>query len=46
VRIGKEKMFPKLSVLSVAKLFASAIERIHGGKSVSDLFSNHLEFAK
>jgi len=46
VRIDKEKMFPKLSILSVAKLFASAIERIHRGKSVSDLFSNHLEFAK
>jgi len=46
VRIGKEKMFPKLSVLSVADLFAKAIERIHKGQSVSTLFSNHLEFAK
>ena len=46
VRIGKEKMFPKLTVLSVAKLFAKAIERIHMGQSVSDLFSSHLEFAK
>ena len=46
VRIGKEKMFPKLTILSVADLFAKAIERIHKGQSVSTLFSNHLEFAK
>jgi ribose-phosphate pyrophosphokinase len=45
VSIGKEKMFPKLTVLSVAELFASAIDRIHRGKSVSTLFSNHQEFA-
>ena len=45
VRIGKEKLFPKLTVLSVADLFAKAMERIHKGQSVSTLFSNHQEFA-
>lgn len=32
--------FPKLTSLSVASLFAEAIHRIHGGKSVSKLFNN------
>lgn len=31
--------FPGLQVLSVASLFAEAIERIHGGRSVSTLFN-------
>ncbi|GAA4894424.1 ribose-phosphate pyrophosphokinase [Tessaracoccus lubricantis] len=34
------KNFPGLTCLSVAQLFASAIDRIHNGRSVSKLFDN------
>lgn len=37
-----EKKIPKVTVLSVAQLFGEAIKRIHEGKSVSDLFRQHL----
>ena len=32
--------FPGLQVLSVAQLFAEAIDRIHNGRSVSKLFND------
>jgi ribose-phosphate pyrophosphokinase len=32
--------FPGLTVLSVAALFADAIDRIHNGRSVSKLFND------
>ena len=35
---SKKKKCPKITVLSVAPLFAKAIRRIHNGKSISDLF--------
>jgi ribose-phosphate pyrophosphokinase len=38
VHVGKEKRFDDLNVLSVAPLFAEAIERIHTGESVGALF--------
>ncbi|WDP89497.1 MAG: ribose-phosphate pyrophosphokinase [Desulfobacter sp.] len=38
VEIPEAKRFPQLKVLSVAPLFARAIERIHTGESVSALF--------
>lgn len=38
VPIPPEKRFPKLTVISVASLFAEAIRRIHNGESVSGLF--------
>ncbi len=38
VHIPNEKQFSKLNVLSVAPLFSQAIQRIHTGESVSDLF--------
>ena len=38
VPIGKDKMVPKLSVLSIAPAMAEAIRRIHNGESVSALF--------
>ena len=38
VHIPEENQFPKLRVLSVAPLFAEAIQRIHSGDSVSALF--------
>ncbi len=36
--IAKEKMLPKMKVLSVGPLFAEAINRIHTNESVSKLF--------
>jgi ribose-phosphate pyrophosphokinase len=33
-----EKRLPKITVLSVAELFAGAIQRIHEGRSVAELF--------
>jgi len=36
--IPPAKRIPKLSVLSVAPLFAEAIKRIHTGESVSEMF--------
>jgi phosphoribosylpyrophosphate synthetase len=34
----KEKIFNKLEVVSISKVFAEAIKRIHSGESVSSLF--------
>jgi ribose-phosphate pyrophosphokinase len=39
VPLPEEKRISKIRVLSVAGLFAEAIERIHCGKSVSCLFT-------
>jgi ribose-phosphate pyrophosphokinase len=36
--ISDEKMMNKIKVLSVARLFAEAIKRIHIGESVGALF--------
>ncbi len=38
VPVPIQKHFPKLQVLSVARIFADAISRIHDGRSVSALF--------
>ena len=38
VGLPEEKRLPKITTLSVASLFAAAIERIHGGQSVGALF--------
>jgi len=38
VALPTEKRLPKITTLSVAPLFAAAIERIHGGQSVGALF--------
>jgi ribose-phosphate pyrophosphokinase len=38
VPLPPEKQSPVITVLSVAELFAGAIERIHDGKSVAELF--------
>ena len=38
VYIPKEKLFPKLRILSMGSLFSQAILRIHTGESVSALF--------
>jgi len=37
-KIADDKHFPRLKILSVASLFAQAIQRIHEEKSVSSLF--------
>ncbi|GHT81778.1 ribose-phosphate pyrophosphokinase [Betaproteobacteria bacterium] len=39
VQVAAEKRFDKLTVLTVAPLFAAAIERIHSGASVGALFA-------
>jgi len=39
VQVAPEKQIEKLTVLTVAPLFASAIERIHSGASVGALFA-------
>jgi ribose-phosphate pyrophosphokinase len=39
VQVAEEKRFDKLTVLTVAPLFAAAIERIHSGASVGALFA-------
>ncbi|MDR2926409.1 MAG: ribose-phosphate pyrophosphokinase [Azoarcus sp.] len=39
VQVAPEKRFDKLTVLTVAPLFAAAIERIHSGASVGALFA-------
>jgi ribose-phosphate pyrophosphokinase len=39
IPIPAEKMLPNLQVISIAGLLATAIKRIHGNESVSDLFS-------
>jgi ribose-phosphate pyrophosphokinase len=38
VTLPADKRLPKITTLSVAPLFAAAIERIHGGQSVGALF--------
>ena len=38
VNIPKEKILPNMSIVSVAKILAEAIQRIHQGDSVSALF--------
>ena len=38
VRIPEEKLLPNTKIVSVGKIFADAINRIHHGKSVSSLF--------
>lgn len=38
IRLDKEQLCDKIEVLSVAKLFAEAIDRVHNNKSVSELF--------
>lgn len=38
LKISDEKRFPRMRVLSVANLFATAIQRIHEEQSVSSLF--------
>ncbi|MGC8972056.1 MAG: ribose-phosphate diphosphokinase [bacterium] len=38
IMLDKEKLCDKIEVLSVAKLFAEAIDRIHNNRSVSELF--------
>jgi ribose-phosphate pyrophosphokinase len=40
VPISKDKLVPKLTVLSIAESLAEAIRRIHHGESVSALFHN------
>jgi ribose-phosphate pyrophosphokinase len=42
IPVPEERKFEKLRVLSVAELFGEAIKRIHVGKSVSQLFTNHM----
>jgi len=39
VHVSEEKRIPKITVLSVARLFGEAIKRIHTGESVSALFN-------
>ena len=38
IPIPSEKLLPHITVLSVARLFADAIQHIHEGSSVSELF--------
>ena len=38
VTIPKEKLLPNSTVVTVGKIFADAISRIHNGRSVSELF--------
>lgn len=38
IPLPPEKRLPKITVISVAELFAEAIERVHSGKSVGALF--------
>jgi ribose-phosphate pyrophosphokinase len=39
VQVAPEKRLDKLTILTVAPLFAAAIERIHSGASVGALFA-------
>jgi ribose-phosphate pyrophosphokinase len=41
IPISKERLLPKIEVLSVAPVLAEAIRRIHENASVSTLFRNH-----
>jgi len=38
VAVPKEKLLPNTTIVTVGKIFADAINRIHNGKSVSELF--------
>ncbi len=38
VAFPKDKLLPNTTIISVGKIFAEAIKRIHSGKSVSELF--------
>ena len=38
IRLDKDQLCDKIEVLSVAKLFAEAIDRVHNNRSVSELF--------
>ncbi len=38
VTFPKDKLLPNTTIISVGKIFAEAIRRIHSGKSVSELF--------
>ena len=38
ISIGKEKKTDKIKVVSVAKIFGEAVNRVHNGESVSALF--------
>ena len=40
VPIPPEKRLPNMRILSVAPLFAEAIQRIHNGESISSLFAD------
>ena len=44
IPIGKEKMINKLTCISVAGIFAQAIERIYGDMSISKLFTQEDEY--
>jgi ribose-phosphate pyrophosphokinase len=44
IPIGKEKMINKITCISVAGIFAQAIERIYGDMSISKLFTQEDEY--
>jgi ribose-phosphate pyrophosphokinase len=44
IPIGKEKMINKITTISVAGIFAQAIERIYGDMSISKLFTQEDEY--
>jgi len=46
VPLPPEKQLPIITSLSVAPLFAGAIQRIHEGRSVSELFDGHHELSE
>lgn len=39
VAIPKEKLLPNTTIVTVGKIFAEAINRIHNGRSISELFN-------
>jgi ribose-phosphate pyrophosphokinase len=41
VRIGEDKMFPKLKIVSISELIATAILYTHKGKSISGLYCRY-----
>ena len=44
IAIGKEKLIPKIKVLSIANLLGEAIKRIHKERSISSLFDKDFKF--
>jgi ribose-phosphate pyrophosphokinase len=46
VPLQPEKRLPFVTTLSVAPLFAGAIQRIHEERSVSELFDGHHEHSQ